>query len=294
MKMKLPWRLTHRGGIFNTCVRAPLRRWRLRRQLLNKSAYVPNAITVVIPVRNRADHRLRNTLSTLAAQDYPRELIQITVVDYGSAMEARRSTASLCTEYNAKIIELPGKGVWNKPKCANYAIKRCQTEFLMSVDADNIFPTNFISELISALKSEPLSVVYSQMLDLDEDRVPLLMELSERNLSVPYEELEKTAVSRGAGDKHPGTFGTYTLFFNFIRGYDEQYEEWGWEDNDIMERFIRLGLERISIKTKAKFLHQWHPKGEGSKNWRQSAMRNRIYYEGTSSIMRNQKGWGEG
>lgn len=289
----LPWRLTHRGGFLNTCIRAPVRRWLLRRRL-GKSAYMRDAITVVIPIRNRADHRLRNTLSTLAAQDYPNELIQIIVVDYGSEVESKRNTAILCNKFKAQLIELPGKGVWNKSKCANYAIKRCQTKFLMSADADNLFPTNFISELINALKHEPLSVTYSQMLDLDEETVPQLIELSEQDLDVPYEALERAAISRGGGDKHPGTFGTYTLFFHLIRGYDEQYEEWGWEDNDIMERFMRLGLDRISIKPKANFLHQWHPKGEGTKNWHDSAKQNRRYYETSTTIARNPIKWGEG
>lgn len=292
--MQLPWRTTFRGGFLNTCFFSPIRRSRLRWHRRHTTSYRNDEITVVIPIRNRADHRLRNALATLRAQDYPRQLVRIEVVDYGSTPESLEKTEVMCAGFDANLTKLVALGVWNKAKCANYAIKRCRSEFLLSADADNLFPPNFISEMIRALRANPLAVVYSQMLDLEQDTLPLLIRLNEENLDVPYAELEKLGVARGAGDKHPGTFGSATLFFQQIRGYDEQYEEWGWEDNDIKQRFLHFGLDLISISDKARFLHQWHPKGEGVQDWTQSRERNQRYFENNSTIVRNPVRWGEG
>jgi glycosyltransferase involved in cell wall biosynthesis len=249
---------------------------------------------VIIPVRNRADHRLRNALATLRQQKYPRHLINIEVVDYGSNQDAVIKLEALCQRFEAQLTKLPARGVWNKSKCANYAIKRCQSEFILSADADNIFPENFIAEMVRVLRRTPLSVVYSQMLDLEEEALPILIQISEDNLDVPYRDLEQIGLARGAGDKHPGTFGLSTFLLQYIRGYDEEYEEWGWEDNDLMTRFLRLGLDLVSISDRARFLHQWHPKGEGVADWVASRDRNKKYFEQTTTIIRNKVKWGEG
>lgn len=294
MNMALPWRATYRGGLINTCLIAPARRLQLSWNLRKTTTYLADEVTVAIPIRNRADHRLRNALATLRAQDYPRHLVKIEVVDYGSSSDALEKVEVLCAQFEASLTKLHVTNVWNKAKCANYAIKRCRSEFLLSADADNLFPHNFISEMVHALRANPLSVVYSKMLDLEQDTLSLLIRLNEQNLNVPYAELEKLGVARGAGNKHPGTFGTATAFFQQIRGYDEQYEEWGWEDNDIMRRFLYLGLDLISISDRAKFLHQWHPKGEGVRDWTESRERNLRYFNSNSTVVRNPICWGEG
>jgi glycosyltransferase involved in cell wall biosynthesis len=279
----------------NTCLFVPARRRKLRQLLARDQDFKRDEVTVVIPVRNRADYRLRNALVTLRSQDYPEELVKIVVVDYGSELEAVDATARLCRESDATMHSLKVNGVWNKARCANYAIKRCGSEFLMSADADNIFASNFLSASIATLRRNPLAVVYSQMLDMEEESSSLLRAFAENKQPVPYAKLEFLGVPRGAGVKHPGTFITSTLFFHHIRGYDEHYQEWGWEDNDIMQRFHLLGLDLESISASARFMHQWHPKGEGVRDWRDSAGRNKEYFDRNAGrVFRNSEGWGEG
>lgn len=295
MAINFPWRMVHRGGVVNTCFIAPFRRLWLRNRLGRETGFSKGEITVVIPVRNRGDHRLRNALSSLRAQDYPKELLKICVVDYGSSSASLSKIELLCFQFDCQLIRIDASGVWNKSKCANYAIKRCVSEFVLSADADNIFSKNFVREAVSVLNQDRLSVVYSQMLDLEEGILPALLAFSENNVEVPYGQLEAHGVARGAGLKHPGTFVTATLFFHVIHGYDENYEEWGWEDNDVMHRFYMLGLNLVSISDRARFLHQWHPKGEGVRDWTESKDRNRAYFEKNFSIVkRNLEGWGEG
>lgn len=288
-----PYRMAYRHGLFNTMCAAPVRRMKLYRRLAAINKDMDDSITVVIGIRNRGDYRLRNALWSLKHQDYPDHLVRIVVVDYGSIPEHLASTVQLCDRFGATCVSLLAQGGWNKPKCLNYAIKRTNTKFLLSSDVDVIFPTNYLKEMVSLLKRKPLSVVYSRMLDLPEDSVNAVRELDELDLPIPLNALLELATARGAGHENAGINGTYTFYYQYLRGYDEIYEGWGSEDNDLMKRFFILGLDITSIYAAVSYLHQWHPKGEGITNFHESARKNREYCERTHSIVRNLQQWGE-
>lgn len=293
MKLRLlPYKFTRRHGLFNTLLFAPIRRILLAEEV-KRTKHTPDSITIVIGIRNRNDHRLRNALWSIANQNHPKQLTKIIVVDYGSNEEQLTAAIDLCNKFNAEIIFLTAS-TWNKSKCLNYAIKRANTKFILSTDADVILPLNYISEMIASLKAHPLSAIYSRMMDLPDSKTDELRLISEMNLPVPFESLFHDTVARGPGHENAGINGTYTAFYQYIRGYDELYEGWGSEDNDLMSRFIRLGLDIISISKKASYLHQWHPKGEGIPYFGESAKRNREYYQHMKSIRRNKSGWGNG
>ena len=55
----------------------------------------------------------------------------------------------------------------------------------------------------------------------------------------------------------------YTTFFKAIRGFDEYYEEWGGEDDDLMRRFEYLGLTTQTPPDQSFYLHQWHADSRG-------------------------------
>lgn len=288
----LPYRLTYRNGLINTALLAPLRRVGLRARL-KALAEAPDTVTMVIGIRNRNDYRLRNALWSLSNQDYPGELTRIVVVDYGSDEDRRRQAFALCERFNAETVSVPAP-VWSRSKCLNYAIKRADTKFLLSTDADVIFPPHYLSEMVAALKAEPLSVIYSRVMDLSENSTGELHAIAEQDLPIPFQALIEQATARSAGHENAGINGSYTLFYQHIHGYDEFFEGWGSEDYDLMRRFQRLGLDVRSISAKASYLHQWHPKGEGIADFSEAARRNREYYESNKSIFRNKPRWGEG
>jgi hypothetical protein len=87
---------------------------------------------------------------------------------------------------------------------------------------------------------------------------------------------------------------TYTVFYKVVRGYDEYYQEWGSEDDDLMRRFMYLGLEPKVLDSGSCYLHQWHPKYEGVPDGGDSAciQRNLAHLRRTHSIVRNGRDWG--
>ncbi len=288
----LPYRLMWRGGIINTVIKAPLRRRTLLAKVKDELLEQPNTVTVVIGIKNRSDYRLRNALWSLANQEYDKKLIDIIVVDYGSETVHQSNSKKLCDEYGAECILLTNPKEWNRSNCLNYAIKRADSKFLLTSDVDVIFPPNYIEVMVNKLLQNPLSVVYSRSNDLPESSTAWVKKLYENNLPIPFDELLSQSSPRSAGIHNAGINGSYVFFYKYIRGYDEFFKGWGSEDNDLMQRFERLGLDICSIFP-ISYLHQWHPKGEGIMDYNISVKRNLEYHEKIKPIIRNLDSWGE-
>lgn len=291
LERRLPLRLTYLGGASNTLLRVPLRRLWFRLVLALHERRRREDILVVIGVRNRLDHRLRNALRSLRAQDYPRDLVGIAVVDYGSDSSFAHGLARVCAEFSARSIRVENCKIWNKSHCLNIAIRGARTKYLLSSDADIIFAPSYLREAIAALRRDPLQVVYSQSLDLPESWAADRPDVDPSNLT----RLRELAKPRLSSATNTGVNLALTYFYHRVRGYDEAYTHYGAEDDDLAVRFERLGLRPVSIADRSFYLHQWHPKheGVGGNGLEEHIRKNRAYFESHRSILRNDRGWGE-
>ena len=82
------------------------------------------------------------------------------------------------------------------------------------------------------------------------------------------------------------------FFFN-VRGYDEAFEHWGAEDDDLRSRAIRYGLQPRWISPRTSMLHQWHPTTKNQYPWRKRMNKARLYLT-RWKIKKNPARWGEG
>ena len=290
----LPYRLSRRGGPWNTLVGAPRRRKALIRELQRDNGK-PDDITVIIAVRNRSDYRLRNALWSIRHQDYPQDLIRITVVDYDSEPDAANAVRGLCEGFDVDILTAGPQRIWNGSHALNIAIRRASTKFVLSSDVDVLFAPNYVSVQTETLNEQPIAMVCSQCQDLPESVNDQLARAAADDEPLDLAALKAVATPRTSGSRHPGINGAYTMLYHHMRGYDEFYEGWGQEDNDIDRRFFYLGAARLSIMDRTYYLHQWHPKFEGVANFDMDAIRerNRVYYESAMSIVRNPDRWGD-
>ena len=285
--------MRHRGGPWQTLVVGPRRRRRLVREL-QRGADRPNDVTVAVGVKNRVDHKILNALRSIREQDYPAELIQPVVVDYDSDPPASRELRNLCERFGARCVRVDNQPVWRRAHCLNVAIKQAATRFVMSTDTDVILAPNFIREAIAVLRDDPLTVVYSQMLDLPEETDDVARAMAAEQ-SADLDALRARATPRSRGDCNEGISITYTHYVRRIRGYDEFFQGWGGEDNDLARRLYYLGLRSVSLKDRSFYLHQWHPKFAGvlSPELEEARHRNYRYFQTSHSIVRNRDGWGE-
>ena len=269
------------------------RAW-LRRAVLADVLSRPRDVTVVIGVRNRSDYRIANALRSIREQTYAAGLVRVLVVDYGSEPSSQAVIMRLCAQHDVEYLRVDEAPVWSRARCLNIGIRRASTTFLMTSDADIMLSRGYLADAIRALEASPLSVLCSSMLDLPEESVEVMKNAVRPGGQLALDRWKDWCSPRFGSSYHRSVVLTYTAFFLLIRGYDEHYEVWGSEDDDLMRRFRYLGLRPRPLDSGSFYLHQWHPKFEGVPNGEQAAVirRNYAYFARNHSIVRNDRDWG--
>jgi len=284
------WRSTRL--IAHLLLRSAGRAW-LRHAVVSHERSRTNSVTVVIGALNRADYRLENALRSIRSQMYPPDLVRVVVVDYGSEPVSASRTASMCARHGAEYVRVDGVEVWSRSRCLNIGIRHATTKFLLVSDADIVFPRHFLSGCVEVLAMSPTSIVGSAMLDLPEQSAWVLEQSARTGDELQFDSWKQWCRPRHNHVFHPSICATYTAFFHVVRGYDEYYEVWGNEDDDLYRRFRYLGLTPKPLGSEP-YLHQWHPesdRGRDGKNAEQ-VQRNKLYLARARSILRNDVDWG--
>ncbi len=277
-------------------VRRLARLW-LQRRVVAKQQSRPDDVAVVIGIRDRNDHRLELALRSLRDQTHPADQVQILVVDYGSEPISAARTVKMCEQYGATCLRAEVTGVWSRGRCLNIGIRQVTTKYLMTSDVDLLFSPGFLAEAVAVLRDSPLSVVCSPMLDLSEDSTGLLRDITATGAPLRLREWKRSTVPRRGWEYHPSVTVTHSAVHRLIRGYDEYYELWGAEDDDLLQRLIRVGLDvRVVHSGDVFYLHQWHPRFENlAEDGREGVIEaNRRYFRRVFTIVRNSKAWGGG
>jgi hypothetical protein len=296
------------SGAYAILARLPVIRWRLptgplkraargwlRRVVLRDQLHRQDDVTILIGVRDRADYRLANALASLRAQSHPQHLVRIVVVDYGSEIPTGRRIEDVCRRYRADYMRVDHTSAWNRSRCLNVAIRRTTTKYVLTSDVDLLFSPTYVADAIQLLRRLPLTVVCSAMLDLPAECVERLEALAREGGALRLDQLVAGAAPRSDLALHPSIGVTYTVFYQLIRGYDEFYELYGSEDEDLAKRFRYLGLDLVALDTPGFYLHQWHPKFEGVEvhpSLARVLVRNHDHLTHTHTILRNPDGWG--
>jgi mycofactocin system glycosyltransferase len=110
-------------------------------------------VSVIIPVMNRADE-LRRCLSSLTELSYPKEKLQIIVVDDGSI----DSSPQVALEFGAMMI--PSGGVGRGPAAArNVGASVADGEIMAFIDSDCSASKEWLSQLIPAFNDNAMAAV---------------------------------------------------------------------------------------------------------------------------------------
>ncbi|MEN8131038.1 MAG: glycosyltransferase [Pseudomonadota bacterium] len=267
----------------------------LMRATLRNEISRPNDVTVVLGVRNRCDYRLTNALRSIRAQAYPADRVQINVVDYGSTPRVGRKVIEVCEYHGARYLRVNDAPVWSRSHCLNIGIKLAETKFLLTSDVDIVFSPNYLAEAVHLLAESPASVVYSAMRDLPEESAEKLERAADTGENLQFHDWAERCNPRYGRDFHPSIGMTYTALFQLIRGYDEYYKVWGFEDDDLFRRFRYMGLKPRTMGMNSFYLHQWHLKLEGVLDQEDvlQIQKNRVYFGKHHSILRNDRNWGQ-
>ena len=106
------------------------------------------SLAIIIPCRNEEKH-IGGCLNSLLANDYPRDDLEILVVDGMSTDRTREIVGEYCKEYSfIRMIDNP----WHiKPKALNIGIESTKSDVVMRIDAHTVYANDYISKLVKGL-----------------------------------------------------------------------------------------------------------------------------------------------
>lgn len=118
------------------------------------AAHTPRTC-IVVPCCNE-EHSLPTTLDSLLALNYPRDKLEIIIVDDGST----DATLSIAREYEGnEQIRVFHKENGGKHSALNLALKNTNAELIGCLDADSTVDRNALMRIVSAFKNREISAV---------------------------------------------------------------------------------------------------------------------------------------
>jgi len=126
--------------------------------VMNETPARPPSVSVVIPVRNEARH-IEATLAALASQTYPRELLDIVVVDGRSDDATRdivRTFAARHPDLPIRLLDNPDRII---PTALNLGICASAGEVIVRMDGHTIPDLDYVAACIDVLAHTGAEVV---------------------------------------------------------------------------------------------------------------------------------------
>lgn len=197
------------------------------------------SVSIVMTTFNRP-RQLLNTLTSISKQfPYP-DLIpapEIVVVDDGTDDR----TAGICHSFNVKYIKLnrPVSDQYrNQARPMNVGIRAATGDVVILQNAEcKHMATNVVASLTSLVTDS--NCVFTRVIQVNDDG------------------------SRGVvycGPENPRAYffcgAIRRDWLVKLRGFDEDYQNYGWEDDDMADRLQRSGVEFVF--TDIEVHHQWH------------------------------------
>lgn len=200
-------------------------------------------VQVVIPFRDRTgDSRLRNLLACLAAlrdQTATAGEFFVTVVEADDRPRWRDVVEPLVPHYTF----LPQPHMFNKSRTVNVGVANSPlaAEIICVLDADVLVDRHFIVR--NAARFAELAAVghlpYHRMSCIDG---PSTNEAIRERCLRGKPDIRREAMRAYVLREPPGAcFWLTGAAFRRIGGFDERFEGWGGEDNDVVDRVTRLG-----------------------------------------------------
>jgi glycosyltransferase involved in cell wall biosynthesis len=106
-------------------------------------------VSIIVPCRNEEEF-IGRCLDSLLAQDYPKNKIEMLVIDGASTDSTREIIKSYIQKDNRiKLFDNPRRFT---PISLNIGIKNAKGDFITKSDAHTIYPTDYISKCVRYLE----------------------------------------------------------------------------------------------------------------------------------------------
>lgn len=112
-------------------------------------------VTIIVPVWNE-EKTLAGTINSLLTLDYPKENLDIIIVDDGSADGTRRVANTFKKQPQVRVFYKENGG---KHTAVNFGIRRARGELIGCLDADSFVEKNALLEIVRCFEDEKIMAV---------------------------------------------------------------------------------------------------------------------------------------
>jgi glycosyltransferase involved in cell wall biosynthesis len=230
-------------------------------------------IALLVSSYQRPRH-LQRALFSIAAQRDVAGQMEVVVTDDGSTDETPQ-----VVEAFARSVDFPVRftthphSTFQLSRCRNEGVRASTAPYLLFLDGDCLLPPDHVA--IQLQRRRPNVVRTGNFVRLDQaasERIdeqaicsgefmrwaPTVEIRKMRNKgrrSIVYQWLRHPTKPRLIGNN----IGIWRTDYQRINGFDENFEGWGWEDDDLGQRLRRAGVRLRSILAWTMTFHMWHP-----------------------------------
>jgi hypothetical protein len=228
--------------------------WRCRR--LPQRCWSTLGLGVVVAVRNRSGQRPENFLRTLRHQTMPPDMVDITLVDYGSDPEHAQDLQDRCLDWRVRYIYLPVPSHLERRRglALNVGLRRMPEwcRVAMCTDIDMLFARDFLEWVMRTQLAYPRALTLCRFVDLRQEAIS-----PETDVVAQFDQIKTQGEYYDDSAVGP-CLGAPRAWFHHIRGFDERLFGEDHDDTDIRWRNRRDGRIEVRLEDRTSLLHQWH------------------------------------
>jgi GT2 family glycosyltransferase len=217
-------------------------------------------VAIIIPCMGRLQHLRQLANAVLGLATDPGFDYEIVVVDYGCP----EGTFAWCVELDQRRLNClrveDDVALFNKSRCNNIGARCSQGDVLAFLDVDKIPPVDFLTRTVAVLAAGHADMVHFAVTG-----EALADGTSERYRFAPRPlDLEGPPVP---GERPCLITTTVTrTVWQTIRGFDEGFDGWGYEDVDFRERALAAGFRDWWLGGAFEFIN--HGAGDSTRFYR--------------------------
>ncbi len=236
---------------------------------------MPMKTSVILSVFNKTAY-LRNCLLSLMSQSITPD--EVVIGDDGSSEDIAAGIKDLTDRaaFPVKHVKQADKG-FRLAASRNNAVKNASGDYLVFLDQDLIFTKHYLENLVQHAEPRrfytgfPIWLSESQTafvtpgmiescdfesLTTDQQRRFIRMQYRKERL---YTFLHALHLRRIGPSLRGGVFGVFKKDFINVNGFDETFQSWGYEDDDLGHRLYASGVSGINRIYKDYSMHCHHP-----------------------------------
>lgn len=205
-------------------------------QLFKKKSLEP--ISICVGIFNRSDVFLNHFIKSLVFCKHP-HLIELSVFDFGST-DINDLKTEIEKTYKGKLVFKSQTGNFTRAVAFNNAVNQCSYKKVLICDADFSLPVDLVK---LCNKYTPGKIVW----------FPIVFYLYKNKPEVFDMQNGEWMIWGGKG-----ILACNKSHFEQVGKLDERFTEWGYEDEELWQRFYinRFFIIRTKCRT---LLHHWHP-----------------------------------